>query len=383
VVYVLSEKKIDMFLYIMLAMAVVFCLCINMPLGEQVSNARDISSAADSPVCSCGGEERANLTSYGYGPEDEAAYYLIDGGIGDDTGDRAGNDKGGGFGNDSGDRAGNDKGGGSGNNSGNRAGNDKGGGSGKDAGDGPGNDSGDAGDSGQHEDASSVWTEEDTGTKKHDISPRGWHLYIDLDLKQMYVYKDGEQIGTYEVSGGRPNSPSPLGTWKIISKDTWGEGFGGAWLGFNVPWGKYGIHGTTEPWAVGKSNNSKGCIRMRNKDVRELYKLVPYNTLVTIVYENIPFYPMRDGDVGSDVLAVERALKKLGYYHGSEDGVFGSSLKQAVLDFQKDNKLYATGVVNNSTYEKIMQQEKEYNEKQRQLEQEQEEERKRLEQELE
>ena len=194
------------------------------------------------------------------------------------------------------------------------------------------------------------------------INPNGYHIYVDLDLTQMYVYKDGELIRIYEVSGGKASSPSPTGTWKIISKDTWGEGFGGAWLGFNVPWGMYGIHGTTEPWFVGKSNTSKGCIRMKNTDVRELYSLVPYNTAVTIVYESRPFYPMKDGDVGSDVLEVEKALKKLGYYNGSEDGIFGTALKAAVKEFQKDNKLYRTGIINISTYELILQMVKEIEE---------------------
>ena len=194
------------------------------------------------------------------------------------------------------------------------------------------------------------------------IYTEGYHLYVDLDLTQMYVYKDAELIKTYEVSGGKASSPSPVGTWKIINKDTWGEGFGGAWLGFNVPWGMYGIHGTTEPWSVGNSNISKGCIRMKNTDVRELYKIVPYNTVVTIVYKNRPFYPMRDGDVGSDVLEVEKALKKLGYYNGSEDGIFGDVVRTAVKEFQKDNRLYRTGVVNISTYEQIMQMVKEMEE---------------------
>jgi len=213
---------------------------------------------------------------------------------------------------------------------------------------------------GEARDASSVYFEENPSRKQVSINPTGYHLYVNLDELLMYVYKDGELIKTYQVSGGKPSSPSPIGTWKIISKDTWGEGFGGAWLGFNVPWGMYGIHGTKENWFIGKSNATKGCIRMRNEEVRELYKIIPYNTVVTIVYDNMPFYPMRDGDVGSDVLNVERALKKLGYYKGSEDGVFGSALKKAVMKFQKDHRLYVTGVVNNSTYERIMQLEKEY-----------------------
>lgn len=204
------------------------------------------------------------------------------------------------------------------------------------------------------EDESSVELQEKNEAEERKINSNGYHLYVDLDRTQMFVYKDGKLIKTYGVSGGKASSPSPVGTWKIISKDTWGEGFGGAWMGFNVPWGMYGIHGTTEPWSIGRSNTSKGCIRMKNADVRELYKMIPYHTLVTIIYKNRPFYPMRDGDVGADVLEVEKALKKLGYYYGSEDGIFGDALKTAVRKFQKENRLYQTGVINNSTYELIM-----------------------------
>jgi hypothetical protein len=203
------------------------------------------------------------------------------------------------------------------------------------------------------EDASSIELEVATSESRK-IEPVGYHLYVDLDLTKMYVYKDGEIIKTYEVSGGKSSSSSPEGTWRIINKDTWGEGFGGAWLGFNVPWGMYGIHGTTEPWSVGQYNSSKGCIRMRNEDVRELFRIIPYNTLVTIVQKNKTFYPMQDGDVGSDVLEVEKALKKIGYYKGSEDGIFGETLKAAVREFQKDYGLYRTGIVNISTYELLM-----------------------------
>jgi len=339
VVHALSEKNINTILYFMLVIAVILYVSVNMPEMVCVYLARDteyvsagtglITGDADGHGnCSCSGPERqqadvSDENADEYVPEHSAADADIEtsaesGGPGGDTGNGS-----------------------------------------VDEGVRP-----ETGSSDQREDASSVYEEEKPKETKHNVSPEGWHLYIDLDDKLMYVYKDGELVKKYEVSGGKPSSPSPLGTWRIISKDTWGEGFGGAWLGFNVPWGKYGIHGTTEPWAIGKSNNSRGCIRMRNKEARELYKLVPYNTLVTVVHENRPFYPMRDGDVGSDVLAVEKALKKLGYYHGGEDGIFGSSLKKAVMEFQKDNKLYVTGVINNSTYKKLMKLEKEYDEEQ-------------------
>jgi len=43
----------------------------------------------------------------------------------------------------------------------------------------------------------------------------------------------------------------------------------------------YGIHGTWEPETVG-SAVSKGCIRMLNTDVEELFDIVPVGTAVTI-----------------------------------------------------------------------------------------------------
>ncbi|MCX7747620.1 MAG: L,D-transpeptidase family protein [Clostridia bacterium] len=185
------------------------------------------------------------------------------------------------------------------------------------------------------------------------INKKGYHIFINLDKFSMYVYKNGELIKTYPVSGGKASTPSPLGSWKIISKDTWGEGFGGAWLGFNVPWGKYGIHGTIYPWLIGNSNASKGCIRMKNNHVKELYKLVPHGTVVTIEHAGWVFRTLKSGDVGSDVYMIQTKLKKLGYYKGYPDGRFGTSLKQCITKFQKEHKLTAKGVVNRQTYNKI------------------------------
>ncbi len=42
------------------------------------------------------------------------------------------------------------------------------------------------------------------------------------------------------------------------------------------------IHGTNEPWLIGKAI-SHGCVRMRNKDVREVSRLVPAGSPVEIV----------------------------------------------------------------------------------------------------
>jgi lipoprotein-anchoring transpeptidase ErfK/SrfK len=41
------------------------------------------------------------------------------------------------------------------------------------------------------------------------------------------------------------------------------------------------IHGTTQPWSIGKAVSS-GCIRMVNSDVIDLYERVKIGTLVVV-----------------------------------------------------------------------------------------------------
>lgn len=183
------------------------------------------------------------------------------------------------------------------------------------------------------------------------VPETGFHIHINLDLKQIYVYKDGHYYKSYPCSGGKSLTPSPEGTWKIIGKAEWGEGFGGAWMGLNVPWGQYGIHGTIYPWVIGKSNSSKGCIRMLSKDAQELYQYIPYGTTVTIIHENKVFRTLQSGDVGSDVVELESNLYKLGYYKGSMDGVFGNALHDSLVKFQQENKIYSSGRADRKTIE--------------------------------
>ncbi|WCK55716.1 L,D-transpeptidase [Aneurinibacillus sp. Ricciae_BoGa-3] len=52
---------------------------------------------------------------------------------------------------------------------------------------------------------------------------------------------------------------------------------------------RYAIHGTNDPASIGKAV-SKGCIRLDNQDVEELYSLIPLGTKVTISKEKAPSY---------------------------------------------------------------------------------------------
>ena len=117
----------------------------------------------------------------------------------------------------------------------------------------------------------------------------------------------------------------------------------GRWLGLNVRWGSYGIHGTTNQNSIGRAA-SHGCIRMYNKDIRELYDIVSLGTPVII--RNGPFGPfgtgfrnLRPGDRGADVLAVQEKLKTLGYFEDAVTGIYENNLKNALYEFQKDHGL--------------------------------------------
>jgi len=94
---------------------------------------------------------------------------------------------------------------------------------------------------------------------------------------------------------------------------------------------------------------------MKNSDAKELYEMVPHGTKVLIVQKNIPFRVLKSGDIGSDVLMVQKALKKLGYFHDWESGKFGDNLKKSVIKFQKEHNFKVTGTVNKAVYDKIIQ----------------------------
>lgn len=180
-------------------------------------------------------------------------------------------------------------------------------------------------------------------------------IFIEIEDKTLYLLEDGECIKEYPIASGKSGYPSPIGYWKVTTKDTWGEGFGGRWMGLNVPWGIYGIHGTTTPGSIG-SAASKGCIRMFSEDVEELYSMVPHGTPVVIV--NGQFGPfgrgfdsIEPGDRGADVMAIQRRLKNLGYFKGWLSGIYDDDLKNAVHRFQKDKGLPLSNTINKRCWE--------------------------------
>lgn len=112
------------------------------------------------------------------------------------------------------------------------------------------------------------------------VTPPQSNISVYIRTKRLTLYRYGKVAKTYPVATGKPETPSPLGTFTIVNKQlNPGGPFGTRWMGLSEP--HYGIHGTNNPSSIGQAA-SNGCIRMHNKDVEELFNLVSIRTPVTI-----------------------------------------------------------------------------------------------------
>lgn len=129
-----------------------------------------------------------------------------------------------------------------------------------------------------------------------------FRILVSKKRNELTLFFNNEFFKKYDISSGKYGK-TPMGTFKITQKSVdpvW-------WRpdGKEVPFGDpenilgtrwmtlratgetkdvrgYGIHGTWDESSIGKAE-SAGCIRMRNKDVEELYMLAPSETQVEIV----------------------------------------------------------------------------------------------------
>lgn len=131
------------------------------------------------------------------------------------------------------------------------------------------------------------------GTKLK-VSAAKYSILVDKSQNILVLRADGEVFKTYTVSTGVNNS-TPIGNYQIREKlvnPTWFKAgaiappdspdniLGTRWLALTLD--HYGIHGTTDETTLGRQITA-GCVRMSNKDVEELYLIVPVGTEVTII----------------------------------------------------------------------------------------------------
>jgi lipoprotein-anchoring transpeptidase ErfK/SrfK len=126
-------------------------------------------------------------------------------------------------------------------------------------------------------------------------------LVINKKTNELAFFEDGKLIKTYHVATGKAPSLTPQGTFYIrekIKNRPYYTGkikggdpknpLGDRWLGIN-----YNENGTF-PIAIHGNNNEKsigkyvsaGCIRMHNKDIRELYEKIEVKAKVVITTTN-------------------------------------------------------------------------------------------------
>ena len=134
-----------------------------------------------------------------------------------------------------------------------------------------------------------LWTSTDT------------RIVLDLRRRQISVIGAGQRLDPWPVAIGDPQTPTPKGRFSIVSKQvnpvyisTKGgqrrklvgpsSPIGDRYLGFHRDGrGEFGIHGTPWPhWVRSRAAVSRGCVRMLNAHIRELFDDVEEGTPLRI-----------------------------------------------------------------------------------------------------
>jgi lipoprotein-anchoring transpeptidase ErfK/SrfK len=129
---------------------------------------------------------------------------------------------------------------------------------------------------------------------------RTQRIVVSIQDRKLALLQGDQVIKTWETAVGAEATPSPVGAFAIsmrLSRPTYyhpgkviapgpSNPLGTRWLGLNIK--GFGIHGTNVPTSIGK-NSSHGCIRMRNRDIEELFELVKVGDTVEIYGETNSF----------------------------------------------------------------------------------------------
>lgn len=178
------------------------------------------------------------------------------------------------------------------------------------------------------------------------------HMEIYLHQLKLVVFSDGQEYASFPIAPGTQATPSPMGEWRITDKSFMpNDAFGTRWMRLGVPWGGYGVHGTNAPWSIGRVV-SLGCIRMYNKDVELIYPWIPVGTRVIITGDYpVDFrIPIREGQVGQDVVMLQWALRKAGFDPGEADGIYDAEMTEAVKELQRVFGLESTGIADETVF---------------------------------
>jgi lipoprotein-anchoring transpeptidase ErfK/SrfK len=118
-------------------------------------------------------------------------------------------------------------------------------------------------------------------------------IVVDVSARRLALYRTGHLVLATPAAVGGSGTPTPLGRYyvnqRLVPTDPRGP-FGPAAIGVSAfspvltGWaqgGPIGIHGTNEPWSIGRAV-SNGCIRVPNATMSRLFAEVPAGTPVLI-----------------------------------------------------------------------------------------------------
>ena len=124
-------------------------------------------------------------------------------------------------------------------------------------------------------------------------------VVVSIPDRKLALIENDQVVSIYPVAVGAPVSPSPVGTFNIVTRVTnptyykpgkvIGPGaanpIGTRWIGLSLK--GFGIHGTDQPRSIGFAK-SHGCIRLRNHDVEELFERLRASDVVELHGDRTP-----------------------------------------------------------------------------------------------
>jgi lipoprotein-anchoring transpeptidase ErfK/SrfK len=127
------------------------------------------------------------------------------------------------------------------------------------------------------------------------VTPTSLRVEISRAHRTLTLLQAGKPVVQYPVAVGAPATPTPTGLFSITDRlptlapyGPFGpyafglSGYSNVLTSFDGGDGVIGIHGTNADWSVGHAV-SHGCVRLHNRDIARLYKLVPLGTPVLVI----------------------------------------------------------------------------------------------------
>lgn len=125
-------------------------------------------------------------------------------------------------------------------------------------------------------------------------------MLVDISARWAVLFLGDQAVGAWEVGVGAPESPTPPGLYTVGDKNTEPMWFRPgkppvphgsaenplgtrwiAWLDETSRPTRLAFHGTKDPESIG-TDQSQGCVRMRNRDVEELFEILPVGSKVEV-----------------------------------------------------------------------------------------------------